>query len=294
MSSIKHEEKRKRELLENVTILHMLCLFIMLFALVISRNLFAEHIFPFINYEAILYLALCLISFGLVNLYNRSYYNRVEEKAFNWVKISFVGYPLAIAVVTMYWIRESNIAYPEIMLLLPIIIAASIGGQILGLSMATLCGTIVLYFSYLKLGTFTYNILESQLIYLSIMFIVGWFIGAQTDSEKDHRRYLLELAQTDLLTGLYSHRYFQDQLHEYFQNSAPEKPLALILLDINYFKYYNESFGHQMGDNLLKIVAGFINEIKPENAIAARYAGVDSRMVRQKGLEPPPPNGTRT
>ena len=131
MSSIKHEEKRKREVLENVTILHMLCLFIMLFALVISRNLFAEHIFPFINYEAILYLALCLISFGLVNLYNRSYYNRVEEKAFNWVKISFVGYPLAIAVVTMYWIRESNIAYPEIMLLLPIIIAASIGGQIL-------------------------------------------------------------------------------------------------------------------------------------------------------------------
>jgi diguanylate cyclase (GGDEF)-like protein len=273
MSSIKHEEKRKRELLENVTILHMLCLFIMLFALVISRNLFAEHIFPFINYEAILYLALCLISFGLVNLYNRSYYNRVEEKAFNWVKISFVGYPLAIAVVTMYWIRESNIAYPEIMLLLPIIIAASIGGQILGLSMATLCGTIVLYFSYLKLGTFTYNILESQLIYLSIMFIVGWFVGTQTDSEKDHRRYLLELAQTDLLTGLYSHRYFQDQLHEYFHDSAPEKPLALILLDINYFKYYNESFGHQMGDNLLKIVAGFINEIKPENAIAARYAG---------------------
>jgi TRAP-type C4-dicarboxylate transport system permease small subunit len=72
MSSIKHEEKRKRELLENVTILHMLCLFIMLFALVISRNLFAEHIFPFINYEAILYLALCLISFGLVNLYSLS------------------------------------------------------------------------------------------------------------------------------------------------------------------------------------------------------------------------------
>ena len=261
MSSIKHEEKRKRELLENVTILHMLCLFIMLFALVISRNLFTENIFPFINYEHTVYLALCLIFFWLffflVNLYNRSYYNRVEEKAFNWVKISFVGYPLAIAVVTMYWIRESNIAYPEIMLLLPIIIAASIGGQILGLSMATLCGNIVLYFSYLKLSTFTYNILESQLFYLSIMFIVGWFIGAQTDSEKDHRRYLLELAQTDLFKPVYTATgIFKIKLHEYFQNSAPEKPLALILLDIIYFKYYNESFGHQMGDNLTQIVAG--------------------------------------
>lgn len=273
MSSIKHEEKRKRDLLENVTILHMLCLFIMLFALVISRNLFAEHIFPFINYEAILYLAICLVSFGLVNLYNRNYYYRVEEKIFNWVQISFVGYPLAIAIITIYWSRDSSIAYPEIMLLLPVIIAASIGGQILGFSMATLCGAIVIYFSYLKPAAFTYSILESQLIYLSIMFIVGWFVGAQTDSEKDHRRYLLKLAQTDLLTGLYSHRYYQDQLHEYFQNSSPDKPLALILMDINYFKYYNDSFGHQMGDNLLRIVAGFINEIKLENAIAARYAG---------------------
>ncbi len=272
MSFIKHEEKRKRDLFENVTTLHMLCVFIMLFALVISHNLFVRHVFPFINHGAVLYLGICLVSFGLVNVYNRNFYYRVEEKAVNWVHISFVGYPLAIAIIIIYLSHHSNIAYPEIMLLLPVIIAASIGGQLLGIGMAGLCGMIVLFFSYLEQGAFEYHILESQLIYLTIILVIGWFIGSQTDSEKAHRRYLLELAQTDMLTGLFSHRYYQDHLQEYFQNPDPAKPLALMLVDINFFKYYNDSFGHQMGDNLLQTIAGFINEIKLENAFAARYA----------------------
>ncbi len=281
MNSAEHEEKRKRDLFENITTMHMLCLFIMVFALVISRNLFAENVFPFINYEAILFLAGCLISFALVNLYNRSYYYRVDEDGLNWVEISYIGYPLIITIITVYVSHNSSIAYPEVMFLLPVIIAASIGGQLMGMTMAGLCGAIVLFFGYFDQGRFIYELLESHLIFLSILFVVGWFIGSQTDSEKEQRRYLIQLANTDLLTGLFSHRYFQDKLQEYFQNPDPDKSLLLILLDIDYFKYYNDSFGHLMGDKLLQTIAGFLHEIKLENAFAARYAGGQFAVVLQ-------------
>ncbi len=185
MNSVEHEEKRKRDLFENITIMHMLCLFIMLFALVISRNLFAENVFPFINYEALLFLAGCLVSFALVNLYNRSYYYRVDENGLNWLEISYIGYPLLISIIVFYMSQNSSIAYPEIMLLLPVIIAASIGGQLLGLTMAAMCGGILFFFGYFEQGKMIYGIFESHLIFLGIMLVVGWFIGSQTDSEKE-------------------------------------------------------------------------------------------------------------
>jgi len=281
LNSAEHEEKRKLDIFENVTTMHMMCLFIMLFALVISNNLFAENIFPLINYEALLFLAGCLVSFGLVNLYNRSYYYRVDENALNWVEISYIGYPLLIAMVTFYVSHNSSIAYPEIMFLLPVIIAASIGGQLIGLGMAALSGGIVLIFGYFEQGTLIYTLFESHLIFLSILFVVGWFIGSQTDSEKKQRRYLTKLANTDLLTGLFSHRYFQDKLQEYFQHPDPQQPLVMILLDIDYFKYYNDSFGHLMGDKLLQTIAGFLHELSLENAFAARYAGGQFALLLQ-------------
>ncbi len=281
MNSAEHEENRKRNLFENITIMHMLCLFIMLFALAISRDLLAENVLPLINYEAILFLAGCLISFVLVNLYNRSYYSRIEENHLNWVEISYIGYPLLIAIIIFYMSHNSDIAYPEVMLLLPVIIAASIGGQALGLTMAGLCALILLFFDYFELGKSLYVILESHIIYYCIIFVIGWFVGAQTDSEKAQRAYLLKLANTDLLTGLVSHRYFQDKLQEYFQNPDPDQQLALILLDIDYFKYYNESFGHLMGDKLLQIIAGFIRDTDTDNCIPARYAGGQFALLLQ-------------
>lgn len=281
MNSTEHEAKRKHNLFENITIMHMMCLFIMLFTLVISRNLFAENIYPFINYEAILYLAGCLISFALVNYYSRTYYYLVEEKTVNPLQILYIGYPLAIALITFSVSQNSSIVYPEIMFLLPVIIAASIGGQLLGLSMAALCGAFVLYFSYLEHGNLNYGMVESQLIFLAIIFVLGWFVGSQTDSEKDQRVYLIKLANTDLLTGLFSHRYFQDKLQHYFQHPDPGQPLALILLDIEYFKYYNESLGHAMGDQLLQTLAGFLHELELENVFAARYAGGQFALVLQ-------------
>lgn len=65
-----------------------------------------------------------------------------------------------------------------------------------------------------------------------------------------------ELAQLDGLTGLYNHRVFKERLErEVNRRSRTGKPLSLIMLDIDHFKQFNDNYGHQEGDAILKELA---------------------------------------
>jgi diguanylate cyclase (GGDEF)-like protein len=65
-----------------------------------------------------------------------------------------------------------------------------------------------------------------------------------------------QLSQLDGLTGLYNHRVFKEKLEqEVSKRSRTGKPLSLIMLDIDHFKKFNDSFGHQEGDAILKELA---------------------------------------
>ena len=65
-----------------------------------------------------------------------------------------------------------------------------------------------------------------------------------------------QLSQLDGLTGLYNHRVFVDKLEqEVSKRSRTGKPLSLIMLDIDHFKQFNDNFGHQEGDAILKELA---------------------------------------
>ncbi len=68
-------------------------------------------------------------------------------------------------------------------------------------------------------------------------------------------------ATTDGLTGLYNHRYFQDRLGLELATAARlQKPLSLALTDIDLFKKFNDSFGHQEGDNVLMKTARMLKD----------------------------------
>ncbi len=65
-----------------------------------------------------------------------------------------------------------------------------------------------------------------------------------------------QLSQLDGLTGLHNHRVFKEKLEqEVIKRSRTGKPLSLIMLDIDHFKQFNDNFGHQEGDAILKELA---------------------------------------
>src|SRR5574337_1277203 len=82
------------------------------------------------------------------------------------------------------------------------------------------------------------------------------------------------LAITDELTGLFNHRHFYHQLdHEFKRTQRYGHPLALIMLDIDCFKRYNDLHGHLAGDKALRLIAGRLRSNTRGVDIVARYGG---------------------
>lgn len=89
-----------------------------------------------------------------------------------------------------------------------------------------------------------------------------------------------ELAVRDSLTGLYLNRYFQERLAEEIQRShASDTVFALILLDIDHFKNYNDAYGHSAGDIVLRSIASVISGCLEPIDLAARYGGEEFIML---------------
>ncbi len=90
----------------------------------------------------------------------------------------------------------------------------------------------------------------------------------------------MEFAITDGLTKLFNHRYFQERLDQELRRSRRYKhPISLVMADIDFFKSYNDQFGHPRGDTALKTVAGIMREMTRETDIIARYGGEEFVMV---------------
>ena len=85
---------------------------------------------------------------------------------------------------------------------------------------------------------------------------------------------------TDMLTGLYNRRAFAQQLGQALANGARQnRPVSLLLLDIDYFKPYNDTFGHLAGDDALREVAEILRNTARATDIPARYGGEEFAVV---------------
>lgn len=88
------------------------------------------------------------------------------------------------------------------------------------------------------------------------------------------------LAVTDGLTGITNHQQMQVVLKSEFHRCRRYKsPLSVIILDVDYFKKVNDSYGHQMGDDVLREVAALIKRFCRANDVAARYGGEEFVLI---------------
>ncbi len=85
---------------------------------------------------------------------------------------------------------------------------------------------------------------------------------------------------TDGLTGLWNHRYFKELLEKEIKKSKRYKiPLSLIMIDVDHFKQFNDTYGHQTGDIVLKTIAETLQKVARETDMVARYGGEEFAIV---------------
>ena len=170
---------------------------------------------------------------------------------------------------------------------------------ILGLLMAAVTGLIIIssvpaslsilifVTMYSLYGILTYFIMKYfnlwiEIVYpvfLGIIVFVSAFIVKYLIKSRDFDRQYV-LATTDGLTNLYNHRYFQEQIRLYVDNSARYgNSFSLIIIDIDFFKKFNDTFGHQAGDEVLKQVASILKQHVRASDIVCRYGGEEMSII---------------
>jgi diguanylate cyclase (GGDEF)-like protein len=108
---------------------------------------------------------------------------------------------------------------------------------------------------------------------LELLSILASFAALAIYNAKLHNKTKL-LAITDALTGLHNHRYFQQLFaQEMGRAKRYRKPLSLIILDVDDFKKFNDSFGHAAGDRVLAAIGSIIDKTLRKVDFAFRYGG---------------------
>jgi two-component system cell cycle response regulator len=100
------------------------------------------------------------------------------------------------------------------------------------------------------------------------------------DLESQYHETIYRMTITDGLTGVHNKRYLVEQLdRELSRATRHERPLTLVMCDIDHFKVVNDDFGHLAGDHVLKEVAQLMKaRIRPDDVLA-RYGGEELAII---------------
>lgn len=146
-------------------------------------------------------------------------------------------------------------------------------------------------------GTYSDNLIDLMLIvFAGILCLVANYMMERSARSDYLQQRLLELGQQDLektnahlqqllrsdaLTGIANRRHFDAQLDEEFRRAVrSHMPLALLMLDIDSFKQYNDTYGHQAGDETLARVAQALALFaRRPGDVAARYGGEEFSLI---------------
>lgn len=104
-------------------------------------------------------------------------------------------------------------------------------------------------------------------------------LGQQVVSALENAR-LFELATIDGLTGLINPRYLRQKLAEQFEQAKrTHKPLSVVMIDLDHFKKINDTYGHEVGNDVLRYLAALVKSRLRDSDIPARYGGEEFTVL---------------
>ncbi|EGT3617532.1 diguanylate cyclase [Clostridium perfringens] len=197
--------------------------------------------------------------------------------AIQWIEIILFMVIFVMAIL----VSGANSSNNKFLFLFIIITSTIQGGMRRGCIVSIVSSAIILVIDLIFAGNNGVNMyFQNDLILAGVFVLTAWTLGFYVKTENDHIKELQKLVNEDGLTGVYNHRYFYDKLREKMHISEVEnKKLSLIFMDIDYFKHYNDLYGHQKGDEALKKIGDILKSIAREEDLVARYGGEEFAII---------------
>ena len=124
------------------------------------------------------------------------------------------------------------------------------------------------------------NFLEAHLALTTLLFIYTKQTNNYADKLKEQNILLNKLASTDILTGIYNRRFLYELAHKYLEKAKrANTSYTLITLDIDHFKNINDTYGHHIGDNVLKVFTNTIKSMLREGDLFGRTGGEEFTII---------------
>ena len=230
------------------------------------------------NQYVILSLPLIIISFiyYIWSFLTKNIINK-ENNIFSNIEIAFFILIFSVAIM-ICGVNQNQYKF----IYLFIIITTTIQfGMKKGLIVSAISSSIILIMDIMLLSKNEMSIyFQDDIILAGVFFLTAWPLGVYVKIEGEHIKKLENMINVDGLTEVYNHGYFCEILAEKVKIGEKENtPVSMIFLDIDYFKNYNDIYGHQKGDYVLKRVGEIIkNNIRDED-IPARYGGEEFAII---------------
>lgn len=193
--------------------------------------------------------------------------------------IIFIAYTLILAILVTAYMGENT--YLLNFYILPILFGAYYFDVMGGAVFILISAGLSLFFMYNSgKASREMPIATPITIQIIIYTVVGIIVGIFQRENNKLNNYLLKASLTDQMTDLYNYGYFAKRIEEEIARAERYKhSVALIMLDIDYFKKYNDTYGHQKGNQVLEIIAKILTENKRESDIAFRYGGEEFCVI---------------
>jgi diguanylate cyclase len=115
---------------------------------------------------------------------------------------------------------------------------------------------------------------------IAVGTLASHLITAYLWKNRENYELLQEFAQKDHLTGLYNNRFYEQFLKESIQESKnSNQDMSLLMIDIDFFKSINDTYGHPAGDDILKQVSHILKDTCRLNDKVVRYGGEEFSIV---------------
>ena len=221
---------------------------------------------------SIYYIGMIFIMFSLIMLFLMFIFNRKERHNLYYILEIAIFIIVFIASIYISGAHQSENKY----IFLFIIISYTIEhGMKTGIVISAIATAIIGAMDLFLGDNSSVNIqFENDLALFAMFFLVAWTIGHYARLEQKHIKELVDYANVDGLTGAYNHRYFYEIIERLFdQHKKKGAHLSLVMMDLDYFKKYNDIYGHAQGDAFLKEITGVIQSSIREKDILCRYGG---------------------